>query len=296
MSATVLGSSPCDWWMDRDEEGHRDYTIQWKVQTSGATYGPNWALAATGLPTPGASLNIGASSDSWAFYTRKGSAKLMRKDSRRDIWLVTTVFSTRPLRRCSTNAVGNPLLEPNRWSGGVRKYTIETDKDKDGNALLNSAGERYTGPIVQDTRTHSTIELEMNVSWIDLAFLADYCEAVNNATWWGSAARTIKCTDFDWREEQYGSCTTFFNVRFSFEINPDTWDLKVLDEGDMVAIPGTSPTEFRRAKDDFEENVRVLLDGSGNALASGAAEVYNSFRCKKEKDFSTVGWPSTIGN
>lgn len=292
MSASVIGLH--NWSCDVDEEGHREYPVDWLVQTGGPAYGPTWALAASGLPLPGASLSIGSTTDSWAFYQRKGSAKFLKRESRRDVWIVTTVFSTKPARRCQTDSIGNPLLEPAKWKGGTAKYTVESSVDKDGDPLLNSANQRFTGPIVQTVRTHATISLEMNVAWFDLAFLAGYVEAVNDATFWGLPARTLKCTDFDWTQELYGTCSKYYQVAFGFEINPDTWDLSLLDEGDMVKIAGTTPARFRRAKDEFEENVRVLLDGAGNALEAGDPEVYLPFRVKQEKNFSAVAWPAAL--
>lgn len=294
MTASVIGGAPYDWDLQIDEEGHRDYTLSWRVETDDPADGPDYALTASGLPTPGAYLNVGNTTDQWAFYQRKGSARLQKREDRRTTWNVQTVFSTRPNRRCQTSAIEDPLLEPHRVRGGFVKTTREATQDKDGDPLTNSAGERFRGPVVQVVDSRPTVELEMNVSWIDVPFLSEYVESVNDAAWWGMASRTIKCTDFTWEQVLYGACYKYFQVAFSFELKVDKWDLHLLDEGDMVAIGGTSPVRYKRAKDEYEELVHVLLDGSGNALASGASSVYLTKRVLREKDFSAVGWPSTL--
>jgi len=292
MSAQAV-SYPKDWALDVDEEGHRTYRVVWPVVTTDRLDGPDIALTAPGLALPGASLAIGNTTDPWAFYQRKGSAKLRKAETQRKLWDVTQIFSTLPLKRCSDDAIENPLLEPYNWRGGFKKTTKEATKDKDGNALLNSANQRFRGPAVQIPTSIPDVTLEMNVAWLDLDFLAEYVDSVNDSTWWNLAARKIKCSDFQWEQRLYGTCFTYFHVLFGFELNDDTWDLSLLDEGDMVKIAGTDPAEFKRAKDANEELVHVLLDGDGNALGAGEDEVYLTKRVLKEKDFSAVGWPAT---
>lgn len=294
MAAYIIGNSPYDWSMSEDEEGHRDYQVFWEVKTDGPAYGPDYALFCAGLPTPGASLSIGSTTDPWAFYQRKGTAKLKDRNKHRSIWLVQTDFSTRPVRRCETGKFDNPLLEPHKVRGNGDSFQREAIVDKDGHALLNSAGQRFKGPTVQIEDGWNTLEVEQNVSWINVTALGSYRYATNNATFWGCAARTLKVKSLTWQRILYGTCFYYFSVTTTFQINPDKWDLHLLDEGDMVRVPGTTPAQYRRAKDWQEENVHVLLDGSGNALAAGAAEVYLDKRVLKELDFSVVGWPVSL--
>jgi hypothetical protein len=293
MSAALIGGVPYDWSMGEDEEGYRDYDLLWKVETTSRADGPALARYCAGLPTPGAALSVGGLIDPWAFHYRAANAKLFAGEQSGCVWSVSTKFTNRPPKRCETNKFDNPLSEPARWRGGSVKLTEEAQKDKDGNAILNAANQRFRGPEVQTVVTHPTAELEVNCAWINIPWLGQYVEAVNDATWWGCAARTLKCTDFTWERALYGTCTYFFIARFSFEYKAETWDVSLLNEGDMVLIPGTAPPQFRRARDDTEELVRVLLDNAGNKLAAGAAPIYKTFRVKKEKDFSLVGWPAT---
>lgn len=294
MTASIIGGAPVDWSMTTDEEGHRDYAVLWQVRTDGPTYGPDFAMFCPGLPAPGASLHIGPTVDPYAYYQRKGNAKLKSRDKHRSIWIVQTDFSTRPVRRCETSTYQNPLLEPHKVRGGSDTFQREATVDKDGKALLNAAGQRFRGPAVQIEDGWPTVEVEQNVSWINLPFLSQYRYTVNNATFWGCPARTLKCKTFTWERVLIGTCSYYFRVATSFQINAAKWDLHLLQEGDMVKIPGTSPAQYRRAKDAYEENVHVLLDAAGNALAAGAAEVYTDKRVLAELNFSAVGWPVTL--
>jgi glycerophosphoryl diester phosphodiesterase len=114
------------------------------------------------------------------------------------------------------------------------------------------------------------VELEMNVGWINLYWLAEYADSYNNATHWGMPARSIKCTTGPWERVLYGTCYYYFVVRFTFELRLPNWDIVVPDEGNRVKVAGSSPARYVQYKDEREENGITFLDGSGNALAAGA--------------------------
>lgn len=292
MSASVIGSAPYDVSFTEDDEGYRDYDLVWKVESTVAG-DAGVARYASGLPTPGAALNHGGIVDPWCFHYRSATSRLYAGDTSRKVFSVSTKFTNRPPKRCETSKFDDPLSEPPRWRGGSIKVTEEDGRDKDGNRILNAVGQPFRGPTIQDVVTHPTAELEMNCAWISIPWLGQYVEAVNDATWWGCAARTLKCTDFTWDWALYGTCTRYFICRFAFEYKEATWDVRLIQEGDMVLIPGTVPPQYRRARDDTEELIRVLLDANGNKLAPGAAPVEKVVRKKNEKDFSLVGWPAT---
>ena len=290
MATTIIGGQPCDWSLSTDEEGYRDYSVLWNVQTDGPLYGPDYALAAPGLPMPGSSLSIGNTVDPWVFYQRKGSAKLKSREQRRDVYLVETVFTNRPTKRCGSSSFEDPLMEPHRVRGGADSFTREATRDKDGDPLLTPCYERFRGPAVQIEDGWPTIELEQNVSWINLAFLAQYRHSVNNATWWGQATRTIKCKGFTWERVLYGTCYFYFRVTTQFQLNADTWDVEVLNEGNLEKIG----TEFVQAKDDRENNTMVIVNSDGTRWDGTGDAPTTTFRILPELDFSVVGWPATL--
>lgn len=289
MSAATVTNHPVDWDIQTDEEGYRDYNVKWEVAADlGAS--PDAVMMATGLPLPGAALTAIGGSDPWAFYQRKGSARLKAGDKTKKRWDVTTVFSNRPIKRCSQASFEDPLSEPPKIKGGFNRFQKEVREDSDGNAILNSSKEPITG--IQRDNNRPTLELEMNVAWLDLYILGQYIDAVNAYEWWEQEPRTIKCCSFSWEYVLYGLCYRYFHCTFGFELNPETWDFRILDQGNMVLVPGANPPQYRRAKDTFEETVRVLLDGNGNATTEATyldpIEVYQAL------DFSVVGWPVTL--
>jgi hypothetical protein len=155
---------------------------------------------------------------------------------------------------------------------------------------------------------HPSLVIAGNVSWVDLDVMADVVNSVNNDTWWGQEPRVIKCTDFSWEMVMYGTCQYYFKIITAFELNKDTWDLKPLDEGDMVfdkLVDGQKT--YKRATDNYENAIHALLDGYGEMadvanpiLCDGRVvdghddPVPGPFRVRKGITFSGVGWPSNI--
>jgi hypothetical protein len=290
MSANAV-SAPYDWSKESTEEGDEIYTLKWKVETTAVADGPDVAWTAPGLPYPGASLNVGNTVNPWAFFQGKGSAKLLKQDVNRKWWDLTTVFNTKPITRCSQSKVDDPLLEPHRVRGSFTQVMEEAIKDNSGNVIENSVKQRFTGPQVQRPKSYPTVELEMNVAWINLAWMAEYADSVNNNVQWGQPIRTIKCTVGPWERVLYGSCYYYFVVRFTFELRYETWDVILPNIADRYRITGTTPYEYAAYKTEDEENTKGFVDTDGYKTATAN---FLTFRVLREKDFSIVGWPATL--
>jgi hypothetical protein len=302
MTASLLqidgSSAPIDWTISVDADGQREYAVTWQVQTTNAADGPDIALTCPGLPVPGSHFSVGNSYDPWAFYQRKGSARLHDRMKSAKLWDVTINYSTRPARRCMDSSVQDPLLEPARVSGGFNKFTRRAVKDTSGNALVTTGNEPIlSGVEIDDNRP--TVRLEMNVAWVNLSFVSTYVDTVNNATWWSCAARTIKCSEFNWERVLYGTCRFYYRVQFTFELKRDTWDFVLANYGRYKKVTGSSPARYVENKDEYENVKETWLDINGAPTitptwfdqTSGALATK---RVYQEKNFAAVGWPAVI--
>lgn len=278
-----------DWDLQVDDEGHRDYTLRWKVVTN-VSDGPAHALYAAGMPIPGAILNLGNCYDAWAYYNRKGSARLINANASGRYWLCETGFTTKPMARQTPSERNDPLSEPWKKRGSTNKVQEEVRTDKDGNAILNSAKEPITG--LMRTLSRPTIEIEGNVAWLNVNYLTSLVGAVNSKTFWGYPARQVMLADFSWEKVLAIGSYFYYTIRFVFEIDRRGWDLPILDQGNMVLIPGTNPPKFRKALTVFEEPTKVLLDNAGNATVAPTM-LDPTPKVPFEYDFTGVGFPST---
>lgn len=303
--------------MERDDEGHRNYTVVHLVRTTDeANDGPQTVLNTPGLPAIGSTWNFGNDSDLYAFCTPRASVAIHkeREGDPPNTWRVEQLFTSEPLFRCQDTNIEDPLLEPQKISGGFTKYTEEAVTDRFGNILTSSSHELFRGPTVEIDRNRPNVRIEQNVATLGLATFSQAIDNVNDAVLWGLPARTVKLSDVSWERKYFGVCNVYYTRIFTFDINYDTFDRNILDEGTKVLnghwntttgawtldnINGSppdksNPTHFIRFKDKNGENARVILNGNGEPLTNGAVPVYRDTEFYPQTNFLTFGIPTLL--
>jgi hypothetical protein len=263
--------------MSRDAEGHRNYFIDWKVRADDPATGPYSVAFTSGLAAIGSTWNFGLDNDPWAFCLPEFTIKPLWEGEKSEYWKVTQNFSTKPMRRCQSGAVADPLLEPYTLGGSFKKYPKTATKDRFGRPLTYSNHEPMKGELVRVDEARPTIEIGFNVATLPLATFAIEVNCVNDVSLWGLPARTIKFTDVSWTRKIYGICWYYFTVHYTFEISIGGWDLNILDEGRRILKAGgdkMKPEDFEVYKDKKDENTSVLLDGNGSPLTDITSPVY----------------------
>lgn len=268
MSASVVFSDDrVKWSMTRDNEGHRDYRITHKVETTSALDGPATVLLATGLPTIGSFWNYGNDLDQSATCKPDATVRPMIDRERNRLWEVEQLFSTRPSDRCQDDTIENPLDEPMKLSGSFLKYTKEAQRDRNGKLILSSSWERIVG--LERDYGRPQVVIEQNVPTLGLETFSQMIDFVNDSPMWGLSARCVKLSDCQWQRKHYGTCFFFYTRRLVFDIRYDTFDISdAADRGFRVykGSGGTdNPANFEHYKDGKGENVTtpVMLDGNG---------------------------------
>lgn len=295
MSGTVLGH--LDWSVKQDKDGHRDYSIIWLVQTSDPDDGPYTVGTTPLLPAIGSAWIFGNDNDPWAFCWPEVTVQPVYTKEPCTLWTVENMFTTRPLRRCQDDAIENPLLEPPRLSGTYGKVSKESHIDKDGKLIKSSSHEIFRGKSVEFDECLPTVSIEMTFSSNQISTFNGLINRVNDATLWGLSTRKIKLSNATWKRHLYGICTFYYTVAYEFEINPETFDRLIPDEGSKILKEGgdeDKPEDFIVYKDRNGENTRVLLDGHGAPLASAAAPHNISFKKLKEGNLLLLGIPASL--
>lgn len=286
-----------DWWLDEGDDGHLDYTVVWLCVTTDPTDGPQTIRAASGIPTAGSVYVFGST---YVYARRPKQTKRVSTDpGDRRRWYVTQVFSTRPLTRVDLSGpVGNPLLEPPKIRGSALKYMRRFSVDRNGDPILSSSGERYTGPEVEDDDNNLRIVITQNVASVNLLTFRTVLKTTpwNSATLWGLPEKTIRFTDFDVEKLYLGDSTAYYSQTLTFEIGGD-FARQVLDEGTMefVGTDRANPKHYARVKDGRGENLKkVPLDGNGGVLTDLTSPVFNSVELKGTSNLLLLGIPSSI--
>ena len=293
---TRLIPGPFKWELTRDNRGHREYKLTFRVESNDPLDGPNTVLATPGFPIPGSFWVIGHDVDLWA-WCRWGPTSVKLVDDSDPAgcleWLCELTFSTAPDEYyCRLIQQEDPLLEPTKISGGTVKYNEEATFDRFGVPIVTSSHEQIRGPQVEFDRNRGTVHIEMNVPLLKKNFVDGFVDCVNSTPLWGNPARCVKLSKFSWDKKFYGPCTPYYTWKFDFDTNvtidPATnqrlgFDRLILDEGTKVlnghwnpstgkwfidTIGGSppdpmNPQHFVRFKDRNGENARVILNGFG---------------------------------
>lgn len=280
-STTEICGSFRRWSATVDKEGYREYKIVFLVKCSSADDGPANALLTSGLPTFGSVWDFYDDFDAWAFRQHDVTVTPIRSRDTDVImhFELEYLYSTKPFRDCA-DVVEDPLLKPQIVGGGLTHLKEEGVDDRFGKPILNSSLERIHSVNNEWDKSLPSIEIEQNVAVLDLDLCEGMLDTVNAYTIWGLPKRCIKLSSFVWEKKYYGVCYPYYTRKFQFDINFQSFDRDLLDEGtkvlngkwnfttrewELVDIDGDppnrlDPTHFIRFKDPNAENTRTLLD------------------------------------
>jgi len=296
MSAALWGR--IGWELERDKEGHRDYTIRWLVKVSSPENdGPETVLGAAGLPVIGAAWTYGNDNDPWALCLPTFKCSPVLDKEKGEFWTVEQNFSTRPLNRCQDASIDNPLNEPATVGGTFVKFTKEAMEDKDGNPLHSSSHEPFRGKLVERDDNRPTVLIGFNILVLPLTTAIAAIDTLNDATLWGIGAGGIKMSNMRWDRKLYGTCTFYYTMNYDFEISWTGWKRRIIDEGTKVLCPGgtaTNPKHFAVNKDLLGGHGKVLLDGAGLALSDSATPYVHEFQIYASTNFLLLGVPTSL--
>lgn len=282
--ATELLDGQVTWSVQRDEEGHREYKVVFRV-VGDVTDGPANVLTTPGLPLPGSFWLIDADVDLWAWCRWRSSATPEVEGEPNEYWKVEMLFSTKPpppnTQRCNTVPVEDPLLEPMKLGGGFYKYTEPAAFDRNGRPIVSSSWEFFTGPQIEFDAHRPTVWVEQNVPNLELPLCSGMMNHVNSVPMWGLGTRQVKLSNFTWERKYWGLCSVYYTRKFEFDVNPRTFDRLLRDEG-TKALSGhwegrkwvidliggffpdpAEPLDFDRVLDRNGNPMRVILDGHG---------------------------------
>lgn len=305
-----------DWSMSVDDAGHRTYKLV-NLVLAGNYDGPLTIMNTPGLPRPGAVWNVGGEIDPWAFCTpRMRITPRIKNELMPDgeaQWEVEQEFSTRSFTRCTERSIEDPLLMPPNISGSFVSYVQEVTRDRYGRALKTSSHEIIRGAQVEFDHSNPTVRIEQNLPALGLSSLCSAMNKVNMTYMWGLGRRMVKLSNASWERKLYGTCRYYYTRSLEFDINFNTFDRYVLDEGTkalnghmgpngtwVVDKIGTTtpnpsnPSHFCQYKDAKGENARVVLNGAGVPAATLEQAGVLKVEYYGEYNFFSLGIPASF--
>lgn len=202
--------------------------------------------------------------------------------------IVTAVFSSaRELVAVQSGSTQDPIE--------IEWNTVEVqspaEKDKDGNAVVNSAGDPFDPPAMKD-ESRWQITVRTSVSSVP-SYVLNYRNRVNNAsvTLDGQtfAARTLLVRRIAIGKEYIRNSGTARDITIVFEHDESTWDLVQVDRGYRILDPSDVTKRILALNDDKTlPSSPILLDGAGAVLddPSASTAVYITDKVYAEATFA----------
>ena len=319
MAGISLG--PWTWSGERTDDNHREYPVTYLVYTDHDD-NPSVAMRAAGLPTTGSIFNEGIPGVlGFAYCTPFTRARYHGQVSGEPFhfWLVDKKFSTRPLDTVRDDTYTDPTLEPDRLSGSFVKFVQEATKVPGSSPpefYESSSHELIRGPQVEFDNNKPTVIVEKTERTFDLGGLSTFVDTVNDDVVWGLPARTLKLSSLPWTRHYQllagGSYQTYFVYRLEFDVDMNTFDRLVPDEGTRVLrgewvgdvwVPDVTadkdnPQDFirwtARPEDGGEIIPHVLLDGIGNPVQNTNLVAEIEIKHYQEQNFSLLDLPPNL--
>jgi hypothetical protein len=326
--ATALRPGYRAWKLNRDKEGHRVYKIRFVVLSNDPQNdGPSVVLSTPGLPAIGSTWAFGNDVDLYAYCTPEVVIVPTLDDEPNEVWKLDYTYSTRPLERCQTGSIEDPLLEPDKIEGSFVNYTREMTHDRFGNRLKSSSHEQLRGAQVEFDAHRAQVTIRRNVASIDLPLLTMLMNSVNDSLLWGLEPRKVKLSGASWTQLYQGICSVYYNRALTFDVDFEGFDRIVYDEGtkvlrgqwgtgqtgsgnvgEWVLLPDedgnmpdpNNPSDFVHYKDKSDEYTSVLLDGFGEPAifdptgTGGTAPGQKEIEYYPERDLTLLGIPSSL--
>jgi hypothetical protein len=238
-----------------------DDTRVWRVKTTSPYDGPTDVLSATGIPVGGEQHP-----DDPNLYV--SSRRAVNEAFSKLVWIVTIQYQLAILGKST-----NPVSDPAEITWNTETTEREVHWDRDGNAILNSAGDYYEDGVKAEFADW-TVRMKKNLAFVP-QWIMSYRNAVNSDDVYIDGvfveAGTAKITGLQIGPWQIRNSVPHRSVEIAVKITDD-WASHPLDMGlfKLVATGSGSGSGYKRVRitdgDGVPVSKPVLLDGSGGVL------------------------------
>ena len=211
---------------------------------------------------------------SWLYVQNKTVRKIGGFD-----YEVTVNYTTSSKQDSNESELIDPLSRPPEIEWNFTVSNEKIDRDIEGKAIVNSAGESFDPPITKDVYD-LVLRITRNQSNFNHLQAAEYIGAINSDYFYGFEPGMVRCTNYSGRKIRVGSLS-YWQVTYEFQIRyaevsgvNTGWKRRILDQG-MHTYDGLDDEGYVKwkkipVKDDKGNNVPTSepfpLDGNGNKL------------------------------
>lgn len=166
------------------------------------------------------------------------------------------------------------------------------DQDRNGDAIVNSAGELFDPPITKDQHD-LIIHIKRYQYSFDPVQASQFEGSVNSANFLGYAPGLVKCNVYRGKQLRLSGLWVW-EVIFEFEVREDGWQKRILDQGFRTHTGTDDDTGvplYAAIKDTsgVPLSAPTLLNGDGGLNPDTSPPVFHQFELENQYDFSVLG-------
>ncbi len=179
------------------------------------------------------------------------------------VWLVTCSFST------EQELASNPLDDPIKFIWGTEQFQRPYFKDRNGKAILNSAGDPFDPPVEGDD-SRTTVTITQNVSSVPAWFLLVRDKLNSAAVSIGGISvgtERAKIQKVSASDQKFRGNTDYITIGATIHVQSESWQKSILDAG-FREKSGSQMKSILNDDDKTRISSPAPLDGSGGVLSN----------------------------
>lgn len=203
------------------------------------------------------------------------------------VWIITCSYSNKRV------LLVNPLNDPTVFTWGTQQFQRPYFKDRDGFAILNSAGDPFDPPVEGDD-SRTSVTMVRNVATVPVWFLKAR-DRLNSTTYTidgitiNSERAKIQKVSAGKQEKRNG--VSFRTISTTMYVQDDSWQKSILDAGFRLTSPILGGARVHILNGDGTQVTSpVPLDGTGDKIEepTPANAVFLDFDIYNTFDFNTL--------
>jgi len=255
----------------------RQHSRSWLLETSDKSDDGATILASNAIPFVG------------SIHPNDTFARLVSREpvafAGSHFWIVNASYST------NVTITDDPLSDPASFEWDSEQFQQVAYKDRDGDAIVNSAGDLFDPPPMVD-QSRRTVIVSKNMAVLP-SWIMDLEDAINSDTvildGLTVAPKLAKC-----QKVRVGGWNSRNNIPYRvvsviIHLSREGWDISPLDQGFRYK-DGTEMKNISNDGDSGLPTAPVLLDGSGGVLTDPKPDnaVFLDFGYYKLRSFSIL--------
>jgi hypothetical protein len=169
-------------------------------------------------------------------------------------WLVDIGYST-----TATDPTENPLTDPVKVSGSQSARQVPIEFDKDGNPILNTAGDPFQEILFAED-FDDTLQLTFNRAVVPFSAAQSAKRTTNSTPILGLAIGTVRYAGMSFQPQEHDVVGPYYSITIGLALAAD-WKKRILNQG-FRELDNGELKPIKKGGKDVSQPVLLAIDGT----------------------------------